>query len=567
MKWFINLKIGVKLILSFSLLTLIAIFIGYMGITNLQTIDASYTKMYEKNTVTLVELGDLQQLFHRVRCSIRDLIIANNKDEIEQTISQIDEYYSGINKNAGSCEKRIDSDKERDIHGRFMEQYKLFHEKLLKLYSLSRANDDAQALAFMNGEMKPVSHDLQKVIEEWVELNNHMASEASDQNTATTSSISKTLLITLLISVILSFSLAVFISRLISRPLVQGLEFSKAVAGGDLRQQINLDQKDEIGQLASALNVMVDKLKSVVENVKSAADNVTSGSQELSSSSEQLSQGSTEQAAAAEEASSSMEEMTSNINQNAENARQTEKIALQSAEDAKEGGIAVAQTVEAMKDIAGKISIIEEIARQTNLLALNAAIEAARAGEHGKGFAVVASEVRKLAERSQLAAAEISTLSSSSVKIAEKAGEMLTKIVPDIQKTSELVQEITSASSEQKSGAEQINSAIQQLNQVIQQNASAAEEMASTAEELSSQAEQLQSTIEFFRVDDHLQKKSGKTVAHKTLPQANKAGNNNNNGNTQLRTVQLKPQRTAKSSGFAYDLSEGDKLDADFERF
>jgi methyl-accepting chemotaxis protein len=196
-----------------------------------------------------------------------------------------------------------------------------------------------------------------------------------------------------------------------------------------------------------------------------------------------------------------MEEMSSNIKQNADNAMQTEKIALKAAADAKEGGDAVARTVDAMKQIASKISIIEEIARQTNLLALNAAIEAARAGEHGRGFAVVASEVRKLAERSQKAAGEITELSGSSVKVAEKAGELLSKILPDVQKTSELVQEITAASREQDSGAAQINKAIQQLDQVIQQNASGSEETSATSEELASQAAQLQSAIAFFRVN------------------------------------------------------------------
>jgi methyl-accepting chemotaxis protein len=197
-----------------------------------------------------------------------------------------------------------------------------------------------------------------------------------------------------------------------------------------------------------------------------------------------------------------MEEMVSNVRQNAENALQTEKIAQKSAIDARESGRAVSETVTAMKEIAGRISIIEEIARQTNLLALNAAIEAARAGDHGKGFAVVASEVRKLAERSQTAAGEISQLSSSSVQVAEMAGQMISRLVPDIQKTAALVQEINSASSEQNSGAEQINKAIQQLDKVVQQNAGVAEEMSSASEELASQAENLQSSIAFFRISE-----------------------------------------------------------------
>ncbi len=274
------------------------------------------------------------------------------------------------------------------------------------------------------------------------------------------------------------------------------------IAAGDLTKTVQVTTLDEIGVLFDSIKGMTEKLQTVVGDVKNAANNVAAGSQQVSVSSEQMSRGASTQAASAEEASSSIEEMNAAIRQNANNASETEAIAQKSASDAIESGEAVFEAVKAMKEIAGKITIIEEIARQTNLLALNAAIEAARAGEHGKGFAVVAAEVRKLAERSQVAAAEIGGLSNSSVEVAERAGAMLTKLVPDIQKTAQLVQEITASSKEQASGAAQIEGSIQQLNQVVQQTAGAAEEMASVAGELSAEADQLLDTMKFFKINE-----------------------------------------------------------------
>lgn len=310
----------------------------------------------------------------------------------------------------------------------------------------------------------------------------------------------KILLIVGILSVLGAGILIIFFLNNRLNPLNDALNAANKLSRGELDIQIESKRMDEVGQLLTAMKKMVEQLTHVVTNVKTASDIVASGSDELSSSSEEISQGATEQASAAEEASSSMEQMSANIQQNSENAQQADRISVKAAGDARETGEAVRETVDAMKDIATKITVIEEIARQTNLLALNAAIEAARAGSHGKGFAVVASEVRKLAERSQVAANKINEQAVSSVRVAEKAGEMLSKLIPDIQKSAELVQEINIASSEQNSGAAQINNAIQQLDIVIQQNASASEEVAATAEGLSQQARMLQDSIAFFKI-------------------------------------------------------------------
>jgi methyl-accepting chemotaxis protein len=275
---------------------------------------------------------------------------------------------------------------------------------------------------------------------------------------------------------------------------------AEEISNGNLT--VELRERSPQDKLMQALASMVSGLTRTVSDIRAIAGEVSAASQSISTASIQVSKGASSQAAAAEEASSSMEEMVSNIKQNADNAQQTDKIANKSAHDAQESGKSVLEAVAAIKEIANKISIIEEIARQTNLLALNAAIEAARAGEHGKGFAVVAAEVRKLAERSQKAAGEINQLSGSTLKVSEKSGEMLEKLVPDIQRTAELVQEISAASKEQDTGAEQINKALQQLEQVIQQNASASEEMASTTEELTGQSDQLISALSFFHTGD-----------------------------------------------------------------
>jgi methyl-accepting chemotaxis protein len=393
--------------------------------------------------------------------------------------------------------------------------------------------------------------------------------------------------------------LGVAIHRSINRPMNRAVVMIRELELGHLDQRLNMKSRDEIGQMSRAMDRFADNLQGevvaaltrladgdltfaiqprderdgirgalkkvrgdlmiLIDGIRQAGNNVMAGSQALSASSQQMSVGAADQASAAEEASSSIEEMAANIRQNADNALETEKIAAKAARDAEDGGEAVQSTVLAMKDIAQKIGIIEEIARQTNLLALNAAIEAARAGEHGKGFAVVAAEVRKLAERSQIAAAEISQLSASSVAVAEKAGSMLQVIVPDIRRTAELVQEISAASREQDLGASQINQAIQRLDQIIQQNASASEEIASTAEELSGQADQLQQLMADFKLDDGL--RTG--VVAGSLPAAHRTGDGPEREILALPQVAGAKKAAANATGSG----RADRYDSDFEAY
>ncbi|MDA8242256.1 MAG: methyl-accepting chemotaxis protein [Nitrospiraceae bacterium] len=499
------MKIGVRLGTSFGLILVLMVAVISVGITKLADMHDKIDRIVKVNTVRMERAAEMGDQVREVSIALRNILLQNTsendrqeKGTIEAARQKYDRAFSKVEEMTGK-----DDTKGHDLISNVKQAQDVARALNNRVIELALANKNAEATRLMIQEARPA-------VRKWIETTDELSNYNIERNNiryeqATTAYASARMFMFVLggFSLLLGVLMSLLITRSIVVPVREAVTAADSLAAGDLTKDIKVNSKDETGQLLIAMKNMMEKLRMVVADVKSAADNVASGSQELSSSSEEMSQGATEQASSVEEVSSSMEEMSSNIKQNADNAQQTEKIALKSADDAKQSGRAVGETVSAMKEIAGKISIIEEIARQTNLLALNAAIEAARAGEHGKGFAVVASEVRKLAERSQTAAAEISRLSSSSVQVAEKAGEMLTKLVPDIQKTAELVQEISGASNEQNTGAEQINKAIQQLDQVIQQNAGASEEMASTAEELASQAEQLQSTISFFRIGEN----------------------------------------------------------------
>lgn len=466
--------------------------LGNLNDTLEQVIQGPATRLKLTQTLNAEQLQQLRQQ--------KNLLLASNHADMQRYIESND-----------AARKAYDESFQM-IQARATEQGKVYWDKLSgftaefrkqddRIRALMLAGDQTGANQVSSNEARVVINQIDALLEEVIKLEDsrlQAADEQSDVDYAQT----RMIMISVAAAAFLIATLAaLWIAMSINKGLRNAVSAVQNVAEGDLTRFATISSKDEIGDLLTYVNTMIERLRGVVGDALSASDNVSSGSQELSASSEQLSQGATEQASSAEEASASMEEMAANIKQNADNAAQTEKIARQSSRDAEASGQAVNRAVGAMRTIAEKISIVQEIARQTDLLALNAAVEAARAGEHGKGFAVVAAEVRKLAERSQVAAQEIGELSSSSVDMAETAGHLLNEMVPSINKTSDLVQEISAASEEQAAGVAQINTAMTQLNQVTQQNASSSEELAATAEEMSSQAEQLQQAMSFFTLD------------------------------------------------------------------
>jgi methyl-accepting chemotaxis protein len=423
-----------------------------------------------------------------------------------------------------------------------------------------------KAALLSRGEGRTATNAALATFDEYIAYTRNLMSEDGAAAKAEASQAQALLVGSVAVSLVIGLASALWLSLSISRNLGRAVQLASVVAAGDLTQKNDTTSNDELGDLMRSLDAMVGKLRAVLSEALGAGHNVSSGSQQLAASAEQLSQGATEQASATEESSSAMEQMSSNIKQNADNASQTEKIARQSALDAEMSGVAVNRAVQAMETIAEKITIVQEIARQTDLLALNAAVEAARAGEHGRGFAVVASEVRKLAERSQAAAGEISKLSSDTVKSAQEAGSMLVRLVPDIKRTAELVGEISAACREQDVGSAQINQAIQQLDQVTQQNAAASEQVSATSEELTTQAEQLQHTISYFRIDAGQEVSTQRAVAQlkgkAATMRAREAG--------KPRAAAARPAKkavSAASRGFSLDLQDGeDETDAEFKR-
>ncbi|MDR6624383.1 methyl-accepting chemotaxis protein [Caulobacter segnis] len=595
--------IKLKLAGAFAAVLSLAAILGVVGVVKMSTVN-------DQSTIIADNWMPSIDAVHRINTATSDLRAEHyahvaSTDPAEMAIVEKDmrDTIDAIAQMRKTYEPMISSTGERDIYNAFGRKYESYLREADKAIALSRQNKNQEAAAALK-ENKALYDDMSNDALRLVDLNVAGGKAASADGDKVFADARLMFIGVVTLALIVGAAAALWISRTVTTGLRKVSQAIEAVAIGDLNNEVSVNTDDEIKDLVTTVNQMtanlrdtagladriadgdltvrprplsdkdtlgialermVDRLRGIVADAISASDNVSSGSQELSATSEQMSQGATEQAAAAEQVSASMEEMTANIKQNADNASQTEKIARQSAQDAEVSGQAVSKAVDAMQTIAEKITIVQEIARQTDLLALNAAVEAARAGEHGRGFAVVASEVRKLAERSQTAAAEISAVSTDTVKAAQTAGEMLTTLVPNIRKTADLVSEISAACREQDIGASQINDAIQQLDKVTQQNASASEEMSATSEELAAQAEELQASISYFRTEGSGEARRApvRTPAKRPAPVAKAPAKAKAPARAPVAAQQ------ARAAGFALDLTSGgpDDQDGEFKEY
>lgn len=516
-----NLKIGIKLSIAFSGLIVMTLIIGIIAFISMNKMKKLQDDIAKITIPSITSLQELEYTHAQLKAMELGLINSNLSEKSLRASFYNKEVniWQKVDKALAVYEPLALTDEEIKTWKQFTkewQQWKSDHQQIIILEKKkdnlleSGISTDDQAIKEIDKNALDIydsarqSYDaantsLEKLADMNVEEGNGDLKEAD----TTSSNGIHFLILILFIIIIFSIIVSVFITRIITIPILQGVDFAKQISHGDMSATIQIDRKDEIGELAIALSEMAGKVKDVIIQLRHGIETILSASLQMSSASQQISQGASEQASSTEEISSSMEQMASNIMQNAENAQHTEKIANTTAQNAEIVASSAKESLTSITDIASKTSIINDIAFQTNILALNAAVEAARAGENGKGFAVVAAEVRKLAERSKIASDEIGALTRSSVKVTEEAKSLMMGIIPNVEKTSKLVQEITAASMEQNSGADQINSAIQQLNTITQQNAAASEEMATSAEELANQANQLKELVAFFNIEEH----------------------------------------------------------------
>ena len=567
MKWFLNLKIGTKLISSFVLVALVGAFIGYEGLTSLKEADDSDTMLFEKNLLPLSDIGTVSTSFQRMRCNMLEMAFVKTdgeKQDLKTKIAARSEETAKLIEKIKNTITAEDVKKTLDEYSTVQKDWAPIVDKYIVLSLLNR-NDEALTL-FM-GVGNKVRTEYQNKISAIDDILIKRAKNRSEENTINAYAATRNMLIFSVFGFIISVILGIFISRIISKPVI---EVVTNIDNADLHSQFNSVRKDEIGDLQRSFDKFVLSIKDTLIQVSEASAAVASASTEISSSTEEMAAGAQEQSSQAAEVATAVEEMTKTLGETNGNIRKVSDGAKSAKDGASEGGAVVEDTIKGMKRISdvvnqsadqvkvlgassekiGEIvSVINDIADQTNLLALNAAIEAARAGEQGRGFAVVADEVRKLAERTSKATKEIASMIKQiqsdtnqavasmdkgteevgkGISLAEKAGQMIQGIVGSAESISDMVSQIAAASEQQASASEQISKNVEAISTVTQESASGVQQIAKTAEDLNRLTENLQQILEKFHLDGSEQQSrqpqpKRETAARKTTTAAQKS--------------------------------------------
>ena len=514
MEWFVNMKISRKLLLGFSILMAVAVAIAAVGVMNLLSINEQDLLMYEKMTVPIAQFSQVATSFQRVRVELRDMIMESDPAKIAEQEEAVGLRRAEINENADAYKSAILEQDEQDAYDEFMVTRNVFVGFMDQIIQLARENKDAEAYALLKSDAcYKAEMAEQEAILNLVEIKRAYAADQSKENNSLANSAIMTVGIALVIGLVLAILIALYISRLISGSLKKITFAAEGIADGNLTVEIDIDAKDEIGNLASSCHRMTENLNEVLGGIFAASEQVSSGAKQLADSSIALSQGASEQASSIEELTASLEQISSQTQLNAQNASQANKLASMAQGNAEQGNGQMQEMLRAMEEINQSsasiskiIKVIDDIAFQTNILALNAAVEAARAGQHGKGFAVVAEEVRNLAAKSASAAKETTDMIEGSIrkveagtKLAVHTAEALNQIVEGVAQAAALVKQIDVASSEQATGLAQINQAVMQVSQVVQANSAVSEQSAAASKELSSQAEMMRQSVSKFR--------------------------------------------------------------------